>query len=42
MDDNIELLYLYSGVATSRVPKGYTMKLPRECLTFYQDTTFVI
>ena len=35
MDDTFEWIDLFSGVATSRDSKGYTMQLPRVCLTMY-------
>ena len=37
MDDSLELIYLLSGVATSRDSNGDTMLLPHRCLTI--DTT---
>ena len=42
MDDSIELIDLFSGVATSRDSSGYAMYLPRGCLVIETISHWVI
>ena len=38
-DSSVEEIDLFSGTVTSRDSNGYTMQLPRECLTIYLVNT---